>query len=161
MKDSDIDKIIELAFVGGGWIPANDKAHDLADISKNGEVHMFLEVTARDLKFHKCYFSLLGYIWEYLPKSFKQAIPKEKFYIFVKHIKGDYKTLFKFKDGSEWNEYESISFGNKSQKQFEAYIRDQMPFIYNNILALYYEGDIYNSIIANIEQEYVKFLSKL
>jgi len=161
MTDKDFDNILELVWIGGGWIPENQKAHDLADISVRGEVQQFLEVTARDLKFHRCYMSLLGFIYDYLPAKFKETIPKNKFYIFVKHLKGNYKVYFKFKDGSEWIEYDSIAFGNMSQKRFEAYIRDQLPFIYENVLALYFKDEMLQGIIDTIEEEYKKFLAKL
>jgi hypothetical protein len=161
MKDADFENIIELAWVGGGYIPANQKAHDLADITKQGEVHQFLEVTARDLKFHKAYMSLLGFIYDYLPTKFQETIPKNKFYIFLKHLKGNYKVYFQFKDGSQWIEYDSIAFGNMSQKRFQEYVKNQLPFIYENVIALYFNDDIYNGIVDTIEQEYVKFLDRL
>ena len=62
MKDTDYDKIIELTPVGGGFLPANERAEELLLSSHPSEVLSFLEVTARDLKFHRAYFSLIHYI---------------------------------------------------------------------------------------------------
>jgi hypothetical protein len=105
--------------------------------------------------------SLLGYIYDLLPNKFKEAIPKNKFYIFLKHLKGSYKVIFKFKDGSEWIEYDSIAFGSMSQKRFQEYVKNQMPFIYENVIALYFHDEMYQNIVDLIEEEYVKFLDRL
>jgi hypothetical protein len=161
MKDSEYHKVMDFAFVGGGMIPVSANAIELMEQSDKGEVLSFLEVTNRDLKFHRCYFSLLGFIYDYLPKSFKSKIAKDDFYKFVKHLKKQYKVLYTFADGSQQIEYDSIAFGKMSQKSFEDYIREQLPFIYTEIIGAYFEGDIYNGIINTIEEEFKKFLSKL
>ena len=161
MKQSDYEKLIELTYVGGGFLPANINAEELINKCAKGEVITFQEVTARDLKFHRCYMNLIGFIYGYLPKRFKDEVPKEKFYIFLKHLKKDYNILFKFKDGTVMVEYESIAFGRMSQKRFEEYIAEQLPFIYENVLGAYFEGEMLKNIIFTIEEEYKYFLSKL
>lgn len=161
MKKSEFDKIHELAFVGGGWIPNNEVSQELADQSTRGEIFHFKEVTARDLRFHKCYFALLRQIYDYLPVKFKMKVPESRFYHFIKHLKGDYDVIFTFKDGTRMVEYESIAFGNMSQKRFEEYIREQLPFIYENVIGVYFKGDMYDGIIQTIEEDFKKFLSKL
>lgn len=161
MKDTDFHKIVELANVGGGFIPANENATELLDQSHKGEILSFQEVTARDLSMHQCYFSLLNFIWGYLPKSFKNAVPEKDFYKFLKHLKKEYKVIFSFKDGTQLVEYDSIAFGNMSQKRFQTYVREQLPFIYENVIAEFFEGDIYNSVIDTIEENYERFFAKL
>lgn len=161
MTDKDFHRIIELSNVGGGFIPVNSNATELLEQSHRGEVLSFLEITNRDLKFHRCYFSLLSYIYDYLPKSFKSKVEKDNFYKFIKHLKGEYEVLFEFADGTKLVEYDSIAFGKMSQKSFENYIREQLPWIYENVIGKFFEGDIYNGIIDTIEDEYKKFLSKL
>lgn len=161
MTDKSFHRIIELGNVGGGFIPANPNATELLEQSRKGEVLSFLEVTNRDLKFHRCYFSLLGFIYDYLPGTFKNKVSKDNFYLFIKHLKGEYKVLFEFKDGTKMVEYDSIAFGKMSQKTFESYIREQLPFIYTEVIGAFFEGEMYNGIIDTIEEEYQKFLSKL
>lgn len=161
MKLSDYNKIVDLTYVGGGFIPANENAEELTLRLAKGEVVSFSEITARDLKFHRCYMSLLSVIYGYMPKRFKETVPESKFYFFLKHLQKNYKTIFKFKDGTELVEYESIAFGNMSQKRFEEYIAEQLPFIYENVIGAYFEGDIYKSIIATIEEDYKSFLARL
>ena len=161
MKDSDFDKLIELTWIGGGFIPANPNAIDLSQQTKDGETLTFREVTARDLSFHKCYMSLLGYIWTLLPKKFKETIPKDKFYVFVKHLRGNYDIVFTFRNGTKLIEYKSIAFGAMSQKTFEEYIKELLPWIYSDVINAFYKGTKYDNIIAQIEKEYEKFLSKL
>lgn len=161
MTQKEYDRLIELANVGGGFTPANINAQELLDQSHRGEILTLVEVGARDLKFHRCYFSLLAFIYDYLPPSFKKKVLKNDFYKFVKHLKGEYRVLYTFKDGTKMIEYDSIAFGSMSQKRFEDYVREQLPFIYENIIAEFFTGPIYDGIISTIEEEYQKFLSKL
>lgn len=161
MTDKDYHKLMDFANVGGGLIPVSANAKELMEQMGKGEVVSFIETTSRDLSFHRCYFSLLGFIYDYLPESFKTKVNKDNFYIFLKHLKGQYNVLFTFKDGTKLVEYESIAFGRMSQKTFENYIREQLPWIYENVIGQFFKGDIYNGIIETIEEEYKKFLSKL
>jgi hypothetical protein len=161
MKHSDFLKLIELQYVGNGWVPANENANELSDSSKFGEIHTFTEVMVRDLRFHKCYMSLLSYIYDFLPIKFRDIIPKDKFYVFLKGLKKEYTVMYTFEDGSELIEYDSIAFGSMSQKRFEDYIRMQLPYIYENVIGKFYHGDDYDRILNNIENEFEKFLSKL
>lgn len=161
MKKSDYDKLSEWLNVGGGLTPHNENAREIIEQSTRGEILTFDNKTYRDLSFHRCYFSLLNFIYDYLPVKFKETIPKERFYYFLKHLKGEYEVIFTFKDGTKMVEYESISFGRMNQTRFEEYIREQLPWIYENVLGLYFKGDMHNGIVETIEEEYKKFLSKL
>ena len=161
MKDTDYHKLIEVANVGGGWVPANENANDLLDNTHKGEISTLQDVGARDLSFHKCYFSLLNFIYDYLPNSFKKAVSKKDFYKWLKHLKKEYKILFTFKDGTQMIEYDSISFAGMSQKEFENYVRGQLPFIYENVIAEFFKGEIYDGILATIEEAYERFFAKL
>lgn len=161
MTDKDFDKIQQWVNVGGGLTPYSQNAIELLEQSAKGEIISFIEVTNRDLNFHRCYMSLLAFIYEYLPPAFKKKVTKQNFYKWLKHLKGEYDVLFEFKDGTKLVEYESIAFGRMSQKTFENYIRDQLPWIYENVIGKYFEGNIYNGIIETIEDEYKVFLSKL
>jgi hypothetical protein len=161
MKDKDFNKLTEWLNVGGGLTPHNYNAIELLEQSARGEILMFKEMTERDLKFHDCYFSLLRYIYRYMPPKFREIVEEKNFYKWLKHLKGEYDIIFKFKDGTTLVEYESLAFGNMSQKRFEEYIREQLPWIYENVIGKYFEGDIYNGIVETIEEEYKKFLSKL
>jgi hypothetical protein len=161
MKDKDFKNIAEFTNVGGGLIPHNEKAKELVEQSSRGEILSFEEVTARDLSFHRCYFALLNFIYNLLPQKFKDAVPEHKFYIFLKHLRGSYEVLFEFKDGTRLVEYDSIAFGKMSQKSFENYIREQLPWIYENVIGVYYQGDIYNGIIDTIEEEFERFMMRL
>ena len=161
MKDSDYHKLIEMSFVGGGFIPINQNANDLVNRCIKGEIITFIEAKQRDIRFHRCYFSLLNFIYEYLPDKFKKAISRDNFYKWLKHLKGEYAECYTFKDGTKLIEYDSISFGKMSQKAFENYISEQLPFIYENVLGAFFEGEILKGIIETIEEQYQKFLSKL
>ena len=161
MTQEDYKELLEFAYVGGGYIPHNQKAKEFTENKVHGEIIPMKECTQRDIKFHRCYFSLLNFIYEYLPDKFKKNITSDKFYIWLKHLKGEYKVCFTFKDGTKLVEYDSISFGRMTQDKFENYIRENLPWIYENVIGAFYEGDIYNGIIDTIEEEYKKFLSKI
>ncbi len=161
MKKTDYDKLSEWLNVGGGLTPHNQQARDIIEQSSRGEILTFDNKTFRDLAFHRCYFLLLNTIYDYLPKKFKETVSKDKFYHFLKHLKGEYEVIFTFKDGTKLVEYESLSFGRMNQTRFEEYIREQLPFIYENIIGAYFKGDIYTGIVNTIEEDFKKFLSKL
>jgi hypothetical protein len=161
MKDSDYKELIEVSYAGGGWIPTNQKAFELAETQRKGEICYFKNATPRDIKLHRCYFSLLNYIWEYMPNVFKKAVPNERFYKWLKHLKGEYEILFQFNDGTILVEYDSISFGRMNNHKFKVYVKNQLPFIYENVIGKYFEGEMYNDIVDTIEKEYEKFMSKL
>lgn len=161
MKDTDYNKLIHLANVGGGWIPANEKAEKLLGATVKGEIIEVVEVTKRDLRLHKAYMALLNEVYGYLPLSFRDNVLKRDFYIWLKHIKGDYKIVFTFKDDTSMVEYESISFGNMSNIRFKEYVKEQMPFIYSDVLGAFYEGDMLTGIIETIEENFERFFNKL
>jgi hypothetical protein len=161
MTDKDFHRLMDFAFVGGGMIPVSVNAKELLEQCDKGEVLSFLEITNRDLKFHRCYFALLKFIYGYMPESFKRKVSESNFYLFLKHLKGQYKVVFTFKDGTNIVEYDSIAFGKMSQKTFEDYIREQLPWIYSDVLGAYFENEMLDGIIETIEDEFEKSLSKL
>jgi len=161
VNTDDYLELIELSWNGSFFLPANVPAEELSERCTRGEVLTFKEITARDLNFHKCYFSLLSFIYAYLPNKFKEAVPEKYFYLFLKHIKGEYKVMFKFRDGTQMVEYESISFGKMSQKAFEKYVADQMPWIYENVVHAMFDDDTAKKIIDVVEDEYQNFLTSL
>jgi hypothetical protein len=161
MKDKDYSQIIELVYMGGGYIPNNTKAKEFTEQLTKGEVISFLEVTKRDLKFHRCYMSLLASIWEYLPENFKKKVPKSIFYNWLKHLQGHYKVKYEFIDGSKYLEYDSIAFGSMSDKRFKEYVKDQLPFIYSNVIGAFYKDVLYENIVEEIESNYEKFMQRL
>ena len=161
MTDKQFDKLIELSWVGGGFIPVNQNANDLTETLVKGQVLSFIEATERDIRFHRCYMSLLGFIYDYLPMQFKSKVKKQVFYQWLKHLQGKYKVLYSFNDGTRMVEYESIAFGKMSNQRFKDYVREQLPFIYTNVIGAFFDGEIYDNIIATIEEDYKKFFSKI
>jgi DNA polymerase I-like protein with 3'-5' exonuclease and polymerase domains len=191
MNKKDWDKLIELSYTGGFLFkPANQNAMELCNMSKIGESHLFGLKTPRDAKLHQCYFVLLKFIWGYMPDNFQAKVPSESFYLWLKHLKKEYEVKFSFIDEQKQEdiasfcldlglstddaakiavkfgktdliEYESISFGRMSNETFKNYVKEQLPFIYENVLGKYYKGEDYNNIIETIEQEFEKFLAKL
>lgn len=161
MKDTEVNKIIELVNAGGGFLPHNQAAHDLIGQSHRGEVLSFTEVTARDLSRHRCYMALLNEVYGYLPQSFQKKVAKQHFYQFLKHLQGKYKVLFTFQDGTKMVEYESISFAKMTEPRFRAYIKEQMPFIYTEVIGAFFEGEMYDSIVNTIEENFERFFVRL
>lgn len=161
MTDKAYNKLVDFYYAGGGLLPLNQRATEILDQAEKGEVISFIEASQRDLRRHRCYFSMLKYIYGYMPLSFKNAVPEGKFYLWLKHLKGQYDVVFEFKDGTKLVEYESISFGKMTEQRFKEYIKEQLPFIYESVLGKYFSGEILNDIIDTIEKDYEKFFKKL
>lgn len=161
MTDKDYNNLHELVMEGNGWIPNNQNAQELMEQTSPGEVQMFKEVTGRDISFHRCYFKLLNYIWDYMPDRFKIKVPSGKFHMWLKHLNGEYDVVFEFADGTRLMEYKSISFSKMTQFEFEAYVREQLPWIYSQVIGLAYSGDEYDAVLENIELEFQSFLGNL
>ena len=184
----------EIKEVNGCFSVTNEYGVSLSQEMEPGEIIYMNPIKARDIKFHKAYMAFLGYIWDYLPDKFHEAIPKTQFYLFLKHLRGDYDVRYRFKDINKreaiklwlkahkkqfrityktidkiadyWSkmellEYKSLSFGRMNEDRFHDYIKNQLPFIYSEVIGRFYEGDEYNNIISTIEEEWEKFLSKV
>lgn len=163
MRDSDYGKLSEWTNEGTGClVPFNAVANDLTDAAKKGEIISMQEVTDRDLKFHRCYFSLINCIYDQMPVRFQKKLHKKHFYQYLKHLKGQFDIIAQFGD-IVLVEYESIAFGRMSEHTFRDYVRTQLPWIYSDVIGKYYKpgGWRYNKKIEFIEEEYKKFLSKL
>ena len=161
MTDKAYNKLVDFYNAGNGLLPVNQRAHEIIEQTGKGEVISFIESSQRDLRRHRCYFSLLKYIYGYMPLSFKNAVPEDKFYLWLKHLKGQYEVIFEFKDGTKLVEYQSISFARMSELQFREYIKNQLPFIYTEVIGKYFSGEIYDDIINTVENDYQKFFAKL
>jgi hypothetical protein len=140
--------------------PLNAKAVDFICGLKHKEIVYLEDKGKRDLKFHRAYFSLLSYIYSWMPKEFKFRIPESIFYIYLKDLNNEYQA-FQSLDDKPLKIYYSISFGKMSQKTFEAYVKNQLPFIYDNLIHVLFDVEKAEMIIENIENEFEKFLSKL
>ena len=189
MKDTDYQKILEMAYIGTVYVPmsieateiaqtfllgsefrevedcyaaANEVARKYSETQSEGDVSSFNEVISRDLKFHRCYMALLREIYGYLPKEFAaNYVEREDFYNWLKHYQGRYEIKCKFKDGSTMVKYDSIAFGVMSQVKFETYVREQLVFIYSEVLTKYFSGVELQNIINTIESDFRRFLEKL
>lgn len=161
MKDTDYAELLEFIPANGCLIPANSKAMDLMSISKNGEKITMKNISMRDTAFHKCYFSLLNYIWTMMPPHFRAKIPCEDFYKFLKMMQGEFEEIFEFKDGRKMIEYKSISFGKMNEQQFKTYVAEQLPVIYEDLIMQMFKADQATLVIESIEEQYKKFLSML
>ena len=163
MKDYDYLRLSEWRNEGtGALIPHNEQAYDLADSAKAGEVVAMLEVTDRDIRFHRAYFSLINYIYDQMPRRFRAKLRRKYFHQYLKHLKGSFNIIAQF-GNIVLVEYESISFARKSEIQFRDYVREILPWIYTDVIGKYYKvgGWRYNRKIEAIENEYARFLSKL
>lgn len=156
-----INQIIELEHQQSLFKPVNQAGIDLISNLKHKERIYVKDVGQRDIRFHRAYFSLLNYIYSWMPENFKMRIPEKIFYTFIKDITGQYTIWYTFKDGKEIKEYTSIAFGRMSQKTFEAYVKDQLPLIYDNLIHVLFDTEKAEMIIENIENEFTKFLSQL
>lgn len=162
MKDTDYNKLHELSFDGVGWLPANQNAMTLRDQQKNGQSIMVKEVSSRDINFHKNYMALLRFIWSKLPDRFKSKVDCDFFYTWLKVLKKQYNVRYTFVDGRQAIEYISISFSSMSESEFHDYVRDQITYIYEDvIMVLFDDVNKANKVISDIEDQFQKFFDKL
>ena len=142
---------------GIGLIPATSESREWLEILKPNEPVNFKIVEARDEKLHKAYFGMLAFIYDRLSPTFKQSISKPNFYIFLKEIGKEYKVLHTFKDGTEFKEYNSISFGRMNNTKFKLYFNNQLSVIYEDLL--FPLGQEY--LMDEINREWEATLNKL
>lgn len=159
MNTKEYTQIIELEHQQGLFKPVNQVGIDLISNLKHKERIYVKDAGKRDIRFHRAYFALLNYIYSWMPWRFKRRIPEDLFYTFLKDITGEYKVRYTFKDGKEIKEYTSIAFGKMSQKTFEAYVKNQLPLIYDNLIYVLFNTEKAKMIIENIENEFEKFLN--
>jgi hypothetical protein len=161
MKPEEYLGLIQVAKVGEMFAPANEVALQLNQDLEDGEIAYLKQSKSRDIKFHRAYFSLLNYIYDYLPNNFKKEVSQSNFYTFLKYLRGEIKILFEFKDGLQIIEPVSISFAKMDEAKFKDFIRQQLPYIYSDVIEKLYSPEKAKDIIFNIENEYEKFLSIL
>jgi len=161
MTDKDYTKLLSFKSMhGSAMIPFNSNAIEFNEQVKNDDIVYFKNVTKRDLSLHRGYFLMLADVWGFLPVTFKNKVSKEYFYTWLKLYQGKYKVIFKFKDGRELIEYESISFSKMDNNQFKDYIKTQIPVWYELFQELL-PNDFANSAIETIEENFERLLSKL
>lgn len=161
MKPENYLNIMHLAKSNDGFVFANSKAEELFNNLSEGEIIELNLLQNRDLKLHRAYFALLGYIYDYLPGKFQKQVKKDYFYQFLKYAQNEIKIIFEFKNGLKICEPISISFSKMDNIEFKSFVRNQLPFIYSEVIGAFYKGQIFDDIIFNIEQEFEKTFSKL
>lgn len=119
---------------GIGLIPATVEAREWLETLKNNEPINFKIIEARDMKLHKAYFGMLSFIYDRLKPSFKERVIKKNFYKFLKELAKEYDVIYTFKDGTEYKEYHSISFGSMNNTKFKLYFNNQLSVIYEDLL---------------------------
>ena len=100
--------------------------------------------------------------------SFKDDAKREEIKTYLKENKKKFRITYKTIDTIsemfgklDLVDYDSISFGRMSQQRFEDYVREQLPWIYEQVIGKFYKDELYNEIIDQIEDGFKKFLSKL
>jgi len=166
MTDIEYQKLPKFIFDGISFYPASDAAHRLAENCRHGESTYFKVVETRDLKYMRAYFAFIGQIWAYATEAFRtRRCPKSSFYNFLKVMKGDYNVEATVRKKGEREvdliKYKSISFVGMGQKEFEHYVRTQLAWIYPAFIGQMYEGEAYDKVVAKIEKDCEKLLSKL
>ena len=161
MTDKQYTELLQFQNMkGAAMIPSNANAIEFNEQLKPNELAHFRNVTERDLKLHRGYFLMLSDVYDYLPVNFKTRVPKDKFYKWLKMYQGGYEVIFKFQDGREFIEYESISFGRMDNHKFKAYVKTQIPIWYSLFQELLTD-EFANNAIETIEENFDRLLSRL
>jgi len=138
-------------------VPATPESREWLEMFKHNTPINFKQIEPRDLKFHRCYFAMLSFIYDQLTPAFKKKVPKDNFYNFLKLLSNEYDVVFKFKDGRELIEYHSISFARMNQSKIKEYVNNQHSVIYEELL-ITMDLDYF---MDQINDEFVKFIDKL
>lgn len=140
-----------------GLIPVTLESREWLETLKQDECINFKIIQSRDLKLHRAYFLVLGFIYDRLSPSFRKRITKDKFYIFLKDLAKEYDVLYTFKDGTEHKEYKSISFSKMNNTKFKEYFNNQLIFIYEDLLFPLNQ----EYLMDDINKEFERVFSKL
>jgi hypothetical protein len=57
-------------------------------------------------------------------------------------------------------EYKSIAFGKMTNEGFKVYIKEQLPFIFTYVIGEFFKDEIYDNIIATINEEFERAFTK-
>ena len=144
----------------GSLLPHDDQAQDYLSRLEEGDIVYLKDVSRRDIKFHRAFMGLLSYIWTKLPEAFRKRVPQRYFYVFIKELRGDYEYQYRFPSGREVKVYKSISFARMSQEEFEQWVAEVLPFIYEDIIRPLL-GERADEVIREIESEWENFLNQL
>lgn len=155
-----MENILEFVSDNGIMFPYNENAHDFIEIKKHKEICYLKSVEKRDMKFHNCYFLFLAHVYSLMPNLIKSKVPKAKFYIFLKHICGEYDIISTFSTLPPMIEYQSVKYEKMDSVQFRSYVFNQLPKIYD-LISKFYDENNYKKVIENIELEFENFLSKI
>lgn len=148
------DKVLLWRRKGHTVFPMNDDAYEWLKKQSYSKTFILKPVEDRDTKFHACFFSLLGFIWDNMPESFQKKVTKQNMYLLVKDLNGDFDIIHTKKDGDPIKKYHSISFGSLSQTEFEDKVRDYLDVLVNDILLPYKMYDF----VDELNEEYKTFL---
>lgn len=101
---------------------------------------------ARNIKFHKKYFSLIKCAWLNLPERFDELYPHpENFRKAVQIMAGFYETYF-LVDGTQIIESKSIAFESISEEEFQDVYNKVLDVILNNFFPENNREDFENEI---------------
>jgi hypothetical protein len=124
MKDTEFAKLHQYKVFGRSYTPTNTDAeeflqeyihlgfieHEIITVPDNeitvdylqekeaGSTLLYKIISIRDGALHNCYFSLLSYIYDYLPDKFQKVVLKKEFLYFLKQLKKEYRVVYSFKD---------------------------------------------------------------
>lgn len=161
MTDKDYKSLLQFKKIGNLLQADNQYTQEYIDGLRGGSLVSHQSKTKRDLGFHRGYFKLIAFVWDNLPLNFREAVPKGKFYTFLKHLQGKYKTIYKFKGLPEMIEYESISFGRMNDERFKAFVKDQISVIYEELFFKLYDERMAIVLRETVEQEFETILREL
>ena len=161
MKPEQFKELPEFAKVNDALVGANKEAIDIIQDLESGEITYLKQSKERDSMFHKCYFMLLGYIYGLLPGTFKKVIKKKHFYTWLKYLKGEIEIIFEFKDGPAFCEPVSISFSKMDEQKFKEFVRNQLVFIFGDVLPKLLNEKELKFAIDSIEENFERFFDKL
>ena len=131
----------------GRLVPATDRDREILDKIKAGEPVKITLKRVRNYQFHKKYFGLLSFAFDYWEPDGEKNF--DRFRKDIAILAGFYEQSVRL-DGSIRTEAKSISFGSMSEDEFEELYSKSIDVIIKYVCQQY-DGDMLRSLVDTVE----------
>ncbi len=136
--------------------PIDEDGENAIKSLSNEESYSVTISVDRSLKMNGAYFSLLNFVWENMPEKFQAKVPKNKFYVLLKELKGRF-TEIKVSEKTSIKEYESLSFEKMNEARFHEVFKEDVDFIISDILIPMGMQDFVEQLVLQFERTLIKY----
>ena len=136
--------------------PIDEDGENAIKSLSNEESYSVTISVDRSLKMNGAYFSLLNFVWDNMPEKFQAKVPKNKFYVLLKELRGRF-TEIKVSEKTSIKEYESLSFEKMNEARFHEVFKEDVDFIVSDILTPMGMQDFVEQLVLQFERTLIKY----